>query len=138
MGLTLWTPVFEPGGRFIAPRSYFAGFSFRWIFDAVWINQSNPFVMYSPSTTITFHIKLKDVFYVWNSNSYTLDWIFDEAWGQVGGGPEVNLGSPVVRFVTLDPDRFHFLEVGYAAYSDTFSVALPPSPTDYWLANPNT
>jgi len=114
------------------PRSYIKGF----VANVGMLNLVlTPFTFSYDYLSPAIHIDIviKQQFYHWNSNTYSLDWILDPAASQayVSGVPVAS--SQGIRFtpMTTEPE-WRISTIFGLGIDESLKVDLPPAPPHYW------
>lgn len=126
--------TFFPQGRFGFPRSYVERFVITQAFQPV-ASVGPVFIMRpTPYGGLTWYLTLKDNFWAWSSNNFTLDYIVEDNYLIVDGDPTHYPVPYKLRYIPPTPAAgaaiaFEYLEHG-APYTDG---GLPLRDAAYWL-----
>lgn len=135
--MTIGTVTCLPSAKFATPRSYIYELCIARYGDS--INQAaNVWTIHAVPPDSTFvKLIMRPNYYLWSSNRGTLDFVFDEAYVDIGGVPPhvpfsftLSYGeSPLTQRPALILDWF-------SGSPDYQAFPLPPQPPNYWLPKP--
>lgn len=135
--MTIGAGTFVPAARFGFPRSYIYDFHVFRNGDTI-VQSANTFVVTdatNPNLTATFRIDPR--FFVWSSNSWTLDYVLIDSYYQNFPGDTPHpLPYNLIYKVEQDTGR-SALYLGWSGFLvDPQRFPLPAQPSDYWLPKP--
>jgi len=129
--------VFSQGGAFTVPRSY--------LNDVIWdaeihlgFTQTDSLwtLTYSPLPLYRAYVKIRDEFWNWSSNAYTLDHIIEYCYEQLSpSDPETD----ALLFVFVDYNatiKRPALWFRTVAPGQELHYSLPPRTAPYWTPDP--
>lgn len=134
MGYIGYGTVGGLGGRFRLLRSYTKGFAITWPPGTTQIVTGFSWILTAPPAFGVLHkvMEFKPHFYVWNSNVYTFDWIFENFYDQVGSGPALPTDPFNLEIRRNPADGELYIAMNDGAWSDWQYMTMPPSPTGWW------
>jgi hypothetical protein len=136
--MTIGTGTFNPQAKFWMTRSKVYGINFATYAGNTVTFAGFSFTVHAVPPDPTFlHCAIAPEFYIWNSNSYSLDYVVTEFWYKAGGvGPEIPLPFSLGYF--QDPLRHSSsLYIQWSGTTPTFNYfPLPSQPPNYWMPKP--
>jgi len=96
---------------------------------------TNPIVVWdqAPGTSWQrLHFKIRDVFWSWSSNVYTLDYVVERAWNTFGYMPGEYDTPAYAAFLGGIVPGCPAVQIDAGGPTVLFPVALPAPPTGYW------
>jgi hypothetical protein len=135
--VTIGTGTFNPAPYFECPRSYIYQFSVAWYGDVI-THSYNTFTIHAvPPDLTTATIIVDENWYLWNTNSRSLDHIVKEFYYQIGG---VGIHYPLDYYLTYavhpTTGRLGLFTGGSSLLADFYTFDLPGQPRGYWLPPP--
>jgi len=136
--MTIGAGTFTPQGQFWFPRSYVYGITIATYVGQTITQGSFSFTIHAPPPDNTFlRCNLDPRFYVWSSNSWSLDHIVTDFWYKLDG-----IGSEIphdydLRWVFNATRHRNELLLQWTPLTPTFNAFnLPAQPLNYWLPKP--
>jgi len=132
--MTIGTGTFSPSAKFWIPRPYVYRLRIARYGDTI-TQSGNHFTIHAtpPDPTFAF-IAFKLEFYVWSTNTYSLDFTVTEFWAKAGGvGPEIPLNFSLTYLIE-QPSGMPLLSFDwFTGVPDYQHFDLPPQLAGYWL-----
>jgi hypothetical protein len=121
--------------NFNFPRSYVKQVHLFASWDSVVVDGPGQFsLFYSPDPNYHGHLWLKSEFWTWNSNVYSLDWVFEGAWYTYGADPTEIAYPWAVSYEWDDAAKRTGILMTSPATTHHWKLSLPPADLGYWLA----
>jgi hypothetical protein len=135
MGEKLWAPIFHVDQRFSTPRSFMRGVFVGWQPGVTVVHAGNPWILEEHIFGgYQVYVRLKDEFYSWNSNCYTLDWFLEDIYAIAPiTGTHVSCGVVDVNVEAIKDFGGFFLIMSIGGAADFYRQDLPAAPSGYWL-----
>jgi hypothetical protein len=129
------TFAYFPQAKFAMPRSYVRGIALGISPDWEIYDTGNPIRAKAvlPSFTAFQDTYIEPRFFDWNSNSYTLDFVFTSCLFYIPGIVAPLEQSNQVEFVRRANETCFYVALYVSGATKIFYIDLPPSPTDYWM-----
>lgn len=134
MGTILGTVTYVPQPKFWFNRAYIRRFAFGFNVGAAIVQTGNVFEITDTTNPIVHvHCKLRDDFWDWSSNSYTLDHVVEDWWLIIDPSPTPLPLNFILSHWWNAPDAKLGILLYLAGSTHQYPVTLPFSDPTYWF-----
>lgn len=132
--MTIGTGTYSPSAKFWMPRSYVYRLRIARYGDTV-TQVGNIFVIHAPPPDLTvLVVKFKLEFFVWNTNTYSLDFAVTDCYALIGGGGAEVPVNFSLSYLIDQPSGIPCLSFDWFTGSPDYQrFPLPPQIDPYWL-----
>lgn len=138
MGDVLFGTLLGLGGRFNLLRSYVRGFatdyvpsSVSYLSGRVWQIDTTIYPGNYPRV-----MEWKPEFFNWNSNTYTVDWIWENFYDSNPGGGHYSTYPLYVEVHRRPSDLALYIGLFSHIYTTIYYMDIPPPPPGWWSGSP--
>jgi len=129
----LGTPTYAQSGKFAFPRSFIKNVNFRFGANALFTQSEGNFFITDGNNPIVHVVcNYQPNFWLWSSNTYTLDYVLKDWWVLVDPDPTPQPLNFDYGWWINPTSKVPELVLSLSGFSHEYPYALPPAPPSYW------